>query len=54
VQLFAPLAVVGVPIGMMVGPVGLQHFEQQALGCPARDNETETPRTYSSRPFDLR
>jgi hypothetical protein len=39
VHLLALLAVVGVPIGMMVGAVGLQQLEQRLLGSPTQDDK---------------
>jgi hypothetical protein len=33
----ALLGVVGVPVGMMVGAVGLQHLEQRLLGSPQHE-----------------
>jgi hypothetical protein len=41
VHLLALLAVVGVPTGMMVGAIGLQHLEQRLLACPAHGGKPE-------------
>jgi hypothetical protein len=41
VHLLALLAVVGVPIGMMFGALGLQHLEQRLLGYPPPDDNAE-------------
>ena len=40
-HLFALLAVVGIPIGMMVGALGLQHLEERLLGYPPPDTDGE-------------
>jgi hypothetical protein len=44
------LAVVGVPTGMMVGAVGLQHLEQRLLGCPTHDDKPGEPQPSPPRP----
>jgi hypothetical protein len=48
VHLLALVAVVGVPLGMMVGAVGLQQLEQRLLGCPAHDDKPEEAQPSSS------
>ncbi len=40
-HLLALLAVVGVPIGLMVGALGLQHLEQRLLGYPPPGDNME-------------
>ena len=40
-HLLALLAVVGVPIGLMVGALGLQHLEQRLLGYPPPGDNVE-------------
>jgi hypothetical protein len=50
VHLLALLAVVGVPIGMMVGALGLQRLEQRLLGYPPPgDNAKAIPSSLPAR-----